>query len=97
MLIEITSYSVEKGIVSIEAIDCSEENLQRLERVRDDGIPKELTFIFDTSSKNDFTYLYNWLHRQKVVKEQNPKTWGEALNSVRGIVTTISGKYLELV
>lgn len=74
MLIEITSYSVEKGIVSIEAIDCSEENLQRLERVRDDGIPKELTFIFDTSSKNDFTYLYNWLHHQKVVKEQNPKT-----------------------
>lgn len=97
MLIEITSYSVEKGIVSIEAIDCSEENLQRLERVRDDGIPKELIFIFDTSSKNDFTYLYNWLHHQKVVKEQNPKTWGEALNSVRGIVTTISGKYLELV
>ena len=97
MPIEITSYSVEKGIVSIEAIDCSEENLRRLERVRDDGIPKELTFIFDTSSKNDFTYLYNWLHHQKVVKEQNLKTWGEALNSVRGIVTTISGKYLELV
>lgn len=97
MTIEITSISVDKGIVSITAIDCSEENLQRLERIRDDGFQKELTFIFDTSCKNDFTYLHNWLHRQKVVKEQKPKTWGEALNSVYGIITTISGKYLELV
>lgn len=35
--------------------------------------------------------VYSWLHRQKAT--QGAATWGEALNAVIGIITTISQKY----
>lgn len=95
MMIEVTSTMIEKGVVAIYAVDCSEENLQRMERIRDDPFEKELTFKFDT--RNDtvsFEYLRKWLHRQKATK--GCATYGEALKSIYGTVTTISGKYLEL-
>ena len=95
MTVEITSVSLVRGIVTIQAIDCSEENLQRLKRERDDGFEKELTFVFDTHMSNDFVYLRKWLLRQKATK--GAKTWGEALDAVTGTITTISGKFLELV
>ena len=90
MDVEIISYAVKDGIVSISAIDISDYNLQRLERLRDDQ-ERELEFVFDTSKKEEFPYLHKWLKRQKVTKEA--KTWGEALRSVVGIFTTINGKY----
>lgn len=36
MLVEILSVSIKKGIVEIQALDVSEENLARMERMRDD-------------------------------------------------------------
>ena len=96
MTIEVTSTSICSGIVRIYGIDCSEENLQRMERIRDDGTEREVVFVFDT--KNDqkyFEYLSCWLHRQKITKES--ATYGEALKKIIGIITTISGKYLELM
>ena len=91
MYVEITAVSIVSGNVIIEAIDVSEENIQRLERTRDDGFEQELKFVFDTREKNDFFYLRNWLKRQKSTQEC--ATWGEALNSVYGTVTSISQKY----
>ena len=69
MTIEVTSTSICSGIVRIYGIDCSEENLQRMEWIRDDGTEREVVFVFDT--KNDqksFEYLTRWLHRQKSLK-----------------------------
>ena len=53
MDVEIISYAVKDGIVSISAIDISDYNLQRLERLRDDQ-ERELEFVFDTSKKEEF-------------------------------------------
>lgn len=81
-------------IVHITALNCSEENLQKLERLRDDCYQKELQFVFDTrNNKSDCIYLTYWLHHQKVTA--GCKTYGEAFYRIRGTVTTISGKYLE--
>lgn len=90
MTIEITSINLKDGVVTITAIDVSEENLQMLERNRED-VEREVHFIFDTHERKEYQYLYSWLHRQKVTKECS--TWGEALNAVIGIITTISQKY----
>ena len=91
MTVEIVSVSLKQGIITITANDCSEENLQRMERIRDDGFEKELEFIFDTHCRNDYLYFARWIKRQKVTDQA--KTWGEALYSLCGIVTTINGKY----
>lgn len=91
MTIEVQSVSIKNGVVSIFAIDCSEENLQRMERLRDDTIETEICFLFDTHSQNDYLYLLRWLKRQKTTI--NVKTWGEALTSVYGTVTSISAKF----
>ena len=94
MTIEIEEVTVKDGIVRITALNCSEENLQKLERLRDDGYQKELQFVFDTrNNKSDCIYLTYWLHHQKVTA--GCKTYGEAFYRIRGTVTTISGKYLE--
>lgn len=91
MMIEITSVSLNRGIVNIFAIDVSEENLQRIERTRDDGAEQEVEFIFDTHQKEDFLYLNRWMKKQKATK--GCSTWGEALNSILGTITAISAKY----
>lgn len=91
MTVEITDVDVEQGVVSITAVDCSEENLQRLERLRDDGQEVEVKFMFDTHERYDYMYLLRWLRNQKITK--SAKTWGEALRSVCGTVTSISNKY----
>lgn len=91
MMIEITSIDIRHGIVTISAIDVSEENLQRLERIRDDGFEKNVEFIFDTHEEIALKYLHDWLKRQKAT--QGCDTWGQALNSIRGTVTNISQKY----
>lgn len=94
MTIEIEEVTVKDGIVRITALNCSEENLQKLERLRDDCYQKELQFVFDTrNNKSDCIYLTYWLHHQKV--SAGCKTYGEAFYRIRGTVTTISGKYLE--
>lgn len=67
MTIEIEEVTVKDGIVRITALNCSEENLQKLERLRDDCYQKELQFVFDTrNNKSDCIYLTYWLHHQKV-------------------------------
>lgn len=42
MTIEVTSTLIRSGVVRIYGIDCSEENLQRMERIRDDGTERKL-------------------------------------------------------
>lgn len=90
-MVEILSVEVQKGIVSIQAMDVSEENLVRMERMRDDMFNSEIQFQFDTHEKSAFQYLRNWLKSQKSVSGST--TWGEALQAVVGTITTISGKY----
>lgn len=93
MTVEITGCTFGKGFVRIYATDCSERHLQMIERNRyDDGDEKELEFVFPRESYN---YLYGWLKRQKSVKTAAPKTLGDAVRATLGIVTNISGKYLE--
>ena len=94
MTVEIISVEVKEGVVAIQAIDCSEENLQRMERLRDDGFERELNFLFDTKKSGDYVYLRKWLQSQKATN--GARTWGEALRAIYGTVTTISGKFLEL-
>ena len=93
MLVEILSVSLNKGVVEIQALDVSEENLNRMERMRDDMNNPEITFLLDTREGKVLTYLNNWLHRQKAVRKQECTTWGQALQAVVGTITTISGKY----
>lgn len=54
MLVEILSVSIKKGIVEIQALDVSEENLARMERMRDDMNNPEITFLLDTREEQDF-------------------------------------------
>lgn len=91
MTVEITSVTLDQGMVMLSAVDCSEEHLQKLERTRDDGFAKEMEFFFDTHVEKDYRYLYRWLKRQKAARQA--ETWGDALRSVRGTITTISGAY----
>lgn len=91
MTVEITSFSINSGIVTISGIDCSEENLQRIMRNRDDGAEQEVEFLFDTTQYKDLKNLVYWMHRQKATNGCH--TWGEALNALRGTVTDISSKY----
>lgn len=91
MTVEITSVTLDKGMVLFTAVDCSEEHLQKLERTRDDGIAEEMEFCFDTHIEKEYRYLYQWLKRQKAARQA--ETWGEALQSVSGTITTVSGAY----
>jgi len=93
MTIEIISTEISSsGLVKITGIDCSEVNLQRIERNRDDGgFEQEIDFVFDTKDFHTFSYLRKWLKNQKATR--NSRTYGEALRSVIGTVTTIQRKY----
>ena len=95
MTVTITGYSFSKGGgVHLYAVDTDERRLQILERNRyDDGSERELEFVFPRTS---YDYLYGWLRRQKAVKAAGAKTLGDAVKATLGIVTTLSGKYLEL-
>lgn len=91
MDIEIISVEIKKGIVMITGIDVSDENLRRMERMKDDGMQTEVTFCFDSHQSKDLQYLYNWLKRQKAAK--GATTWGEALHKTIGTITVIAKKY----
>ena len=91
MTIEITSVKLSHGVFTIKAIDCSEEHLQYMERCRDDGFEKQLEFVFDTTSRQQFPYFRKWMKEQKAAKQAI--TWGDALSAIIGTVTTINGKY----
>lgn len=96
MTIEITSVTLNNGIIVISAVDVSEENLQRFERVRDDGIENEITFAIDMHIEKDYIYIGKWLARQKVVKNLtgDDRNWGTVLNSIIGIKTNSpAGRY----
>lgn len=90
MTIEITGYSIQDGIVSIFADDVSEENLQRLERVRDDHEKKEVEYRFNTKTKKACTWFIKWLHSQKAT--QGCTTYGDALKAIQGTITTMTTK-----
>lgn len=91
MLIEITSTRIRAGIIEICGIDVSEENLQRMERSRDDGFEKEVEFLLDTRDPKTYSYIYRWMKAQKAA--QGKETWGSAAQAVVGTITDISGKY----
>lgn len=90
MTIEITSTWIKDGIVEIEAIDCSEQNLDYLMRNKtDSGYETEVKFLIDTKDKKAFTNLRRWMLKQDCVAGK--KTWGDALASLLGKVTDSSG------
>lgn len=90
MTVEITAAYIQKGIVTIECIDCSEINLERLERTRmDGGIEKSIHFVIDTTEQKSYIALRKWMMHQKCT--ENKKNWGEALNSLHGTVTDTYG------
>lgn len=91
MDIEIISVEVNNGIVFIMAIDVSDENLRRMERLRDDAAEKEVLFKVDSHNEKDYKYLRKWLKEQKATEES--ETWGEALKSIIGTITTIAPRY----
>ena len=95
MTVEITSVTINKRIVTIEAIDVSEENLQWIERIRDDCFDREIAFNFDLNQKSANIYLYRFLHHQKKVIELQPDLLIDALFAIVGTVTNISDKYLD--
>ena len=57
MDIEIISVEIKKGIVMITGIDVSDENLRRMERMKDDGMQTEVIFSFDSHQSKDLQYL----------------------------------------
>lgn len=69
MDIEIISVEIKKGIVMITGIDVSDENLRRMERMKDDGMQTEVTFCFDSHQSKDLQYLYS-LNAKRQLKEQ---------------------------
>ena len=94
MTVEITGYTFKTNECHIFANNVNEIHLQQLERNRyDDASEQELEFIF---TRNEYNYLYKWLKQQKVVKDTEPKTLGDAVRATLGSITTISGRYLEL-
>ena len=95
MTVEITSASIKDRIVTIEGIDVSEENLQRMERTRDDGFEREVVFSFDLTEKHPNIYINRFLHRQKAVCELKPSYLVDALQAIVGTVTSIDNRYLD--
>ena len=93
MDVEILSVEIKKGIVYFYCNDVSDENLRRMERMRDDAAEEELVFSFDTHNPKVFKTLRAWLHIQKIAK--GSATWGEALQSVVGTITVLPKKYRE--
>lgn len=93
MDVEILSVEVNKGIVYFYCNDVSDENLCRLERMRDDAAVEEVVFSFDTHDPKAFQILRAWLHNQKITK--GSATWGEALQSVVGTITVLPKKFRE--
>lgn len=89
MTIEITGAYITEGVVFITAVDASDEHLQYLERVRDDGVEKEMQFIFDTRLSAEFQALHRWLHKQKATKTSH--TYGDALMAIIGTITDSYG------
>ena len=90
MTVEIIEAWITDGIVTISCVDCSEDNLERLERTRmDDGIEKSIHFVIDTTEQKSFIALRRWMMHQKCT--ENKKTWGEALNSQHGTDTDTYG------
>ena len=91
MTVEIIAGRISEGVVQLTALDVSEENLQRMERTRDDGVEIEIEFVFDTRDQKAYSYIRKWLRKQKAAN--GVKTWGEAVQAVVGTITTISQKY----
>ena len=95
MTIEIISMQItdrERGAVRMIARDVSEERLQFLERVRDDGFEEEVIYEWKTKDSRQFYALRCWLKAQKATRET--KTFGQAMTSVIGTITqSPAGKY----
>lgn len=90
MTVEVTSVNIQRGgVVTISCVDVSEENLQRIERVRDDGFQKEINLVIDTKDKKAFYSLRSWMLKQACTAGK--KTWGTALLSVVGTITDLYG------
>ena len=90
MTVEIISASIKESVVIIECTDCSEANLERMERTRmDDGNERSVHFVIDTTDKKSFIVLRRWMLHQQCTT--NKKTWGEALSSLKGTITDTYG------
>ena len=92
MTIEVTSATIKNSIVTITALDVSEEHFQWIQRTRDDGFEKEIEYTFDTRDPKHRNYLYWFLKHQR--NARGATTWGDAIHSIIGtIIESPIGKY----
>ena len=96
MTVTIISATFDKKnqLITIEAENSDEMQLQRMERLRDDYIQQTVEFEFFLKDKYDFQYIVKFLKRQKAVKEAKAGTWNECLAAITGTVTQLNGKYI---
>lgn len=95
MTIEITSYERKDYVITLEAENCDELNLMRLERQRDDYTQRMVYFVFDLRERCDQEYLRGLLKRQKAVKNQECRTWDSAGNAIVGTRIQIDKRWQE--
>ena len=92
MLVEVTRSYIADGILKIDAIDCDELSLIRLERNRiDDGSDREVRFEIDSKTKYGFVAVRKFLKSQK--STTGCKTFGQAAESLVGTLIDIPCKY----
>ena len=89
MRVEITGVGLKEGIVVISCCDISEEHLLYIERMRDDGQPREFDLVIDSRDSKSFNSLRKWMKKQSCT--QGKTTWGDALHSLIGTITDTYG------
>lgn len=85
MLVEMNSYSLNKGIITFYCTECEDVFSRNRE------FPKEVIFEFNTYDKNQTKILMVWLKSQKNVQtlRHEKPTWEDVLSSVLGTVVNV--------
>ena len=94
MTAEITGAKLENKTITITAIDCSQERMMNLERLREEDLEKEYIFEFDTRDPRDLKYIRWWLRSQECTKAILPASWGEVLANLKGHFAVMNRKYI---
>lgn len=94
MKVEIESYYLKDGILEIEGIDLDSYERNVIDRGREDH-PQDyqVKFVFDTKLASHFSYVRDFLKRQKAVHKANPATYGKALHAILGTVVDLNRKF----
>lgn len=78
------------GSCTITAMDVSEERLDRISRQSSyEEYSGEESYVFEDSKA--FCSLKRFLNNQKVIQDNHPRTWGEALRLIEGTIISSYG------